>query len=753
MTRTLRSLLAILLLCVPLVGARAGTASASPATYVVNVADDLDFGSCDAFHCSLREALDEANSHPGSDMIHFNIPGAGAHTIALRSENLIATDPVTIDATTQPGFAGKPLIEINGTNAVAGGTDKAEDGCITLDADASTLRGFVINRCGGSQTALAAAVRLLGVGDVVQGNYIGTDLTGEATLPNAGTGIATGAGASSDIIGGDTALERNVISGNRDGVVVAGTSLAKGSAVQGNYIGTNAEGTVALGNAQGGIRVTSRGNLIGGTGPGEGNLISGNGTLGNAASGKGIEVPGGGNRIQGNLIGTDANGTGALGNVGAGIWIEGSANRVSGGNVIAHNATGVVPVFGVRNAIRRNSIFANTGLGIDLKNDGVTPNDASDLDGTAPGDPNGLQNFPVISLAAVANGNDFIWGSLNSTASSTFLLDFFSNAACDGSGNGEGQRFLGSTVVTANASGNASFNVSFPAVATTDGFFTGTATDTVGNTSEFSACVQKKTVSDLGVTKTDSPDPAGVGKDLAYHITATNKGPNAARNVIIKDTLPTGVTFKSATPSWTTTTEGKCTISTSIVTCPDPNVLGAGASATVDIVVTPDAAGSIQNRVDVTSSSADPKKTDNTAFATTTVQRSAQWADLSVTNADSPDPYSLGRGGSLTYTLTVTNHGPNVDPTHLTLTDTLPASVDLVDVTAGPWSCSHDQPASNIIVTCVISTFDFDSSSVTIDVQPTAEGTLHNVATIRSTDQFDPNTADNTATADTSVVS
>src|SRR5439155_18315299 len=145
-------------------------------------------------------------------------------------------------------------------------------------------------------------------------------------------------------------------------------------------------------------------------------------------------------------------------------------------------------------------------LGIDLKNDGITANDAGDLDGTAPGDPNELQNFPVISLAAVANSQDFLWGSLNSTASSSFLLDFFSNDTCDGSGNGEGKNFIGSTLVSTNASGNATFNVSFPAVATTDSFFTATATDTVGNTSEFSACVQKKVVSDLGVTKRDTPD-------------------------------------------------------------------------------------------------------------------------------------------------------------------------------------------------------------------------------------------------------
>ena len=280
-----------------------------------------------------------------------------------------------------------------------------------------------------------------------------------------------------------------------------------------------------MGNTQGGIRVTTQGSLIGGTGPGEGNLISGNGTLGISGSGKGIEVLGSRNRIQGNLIGTDANGTGALGNTGAGVWVEASQNRVNGGNVVAHNATGVVVAFGIRSAIRRNSTFGNASLGIDLKNDGITANDAGDLDGTAPGDPNELQNFPVISLAAVANSQDFLWGSLNSTASSSFLLDFFSNDTCDGSGNGEGKNFIGSTLVSTNASGNATFNVSFPAVATTDSFFTATATDTVGNTSEFSACVQKKVVSDLGSPSVTPPIPQALPRTSPTTSRPRTRGP------------------------------------------------------------------------------------------------------------------------------------------------------------------------------------------------------------------------------------
>ncbi|MGH9368710.1 MAG: hypothetical protein ACRD3M_13670, partial [Thermoanaerobaculia bacterium] len=136
-------------------------------------------------------------------------------------------------------------------------------------------------------------------------------------------------------------------------------------------------------------------------------------------------------------------------------------------------------------AIRGNSIFSNTGLGIDLAEDGVTLNDNCDAD---PG-PNGFQNFPVLTTAISGGGSTTILGKLNSKASTSYQIDFYSNAVCDSSGYGEGQTYLGSTMVTTDASCNASFNVTFPVAVGPRDRLTATATDPTGNTSEFCSCL------------------------------------------------------------------------------------------------------------------------------------------------------------------------------------------------------------------------------------------------------------------------
>ena len=145
-------------------------------------------------------------------------------------------------------------------------------------------------------------------------------------------------------------------------------------------------------------------------------------------------------------------------------------------NIIAFNTqSGVRVAFG-NHQIAGNSIFSNTGLGIDIGGGGLTANDPGDADTG----PNNFQNFPV--LTAAAGG---VTGTLNSTASATFRVELFSNTACDPSGNGEGQTFLGFVSVTTDGSGNVRSRCSPRRAA---GFITATATDAGSNTSEFSAC-------------------------------------------------------------------------------------------------------------------------------------------------------------------------------------------------------------------------------------------------------------------------
>ncbi len=166
--------------------------------------------------------------------------------------------------------------------------------------------------------------------------------------------------------------------------------------VEGNYIGTDVTGTAAIANAGPGVLIKeASSNTIGGPAAGAGNLISGNADDGifnsNPASTD--------NLIQGNLIGTKANGTGALGNGNDGIDFSSSSsasdNVVGGllsgeGNVIAFNgARGVFVSGGTGNAVLSNSIHSNSGLGIDIGDAGITPNDDGDVDSG----PNNLQNF------------------------------------------------------------------------------------------------------------------------------------------------------------------------------------------------------------------------------------------------------------------------------------------------------------------------------------------------------------------------
>jgi hypothetical protein len=137
----------------------------------------------------------------------------------------------------------------------------------------------------------------------------------------------------------------------------------------------------------------------------------------------------------------------------------------------------------LQNSIRGNSIFSNNGLGIDLGADGVTANDANDADAGA----NDLQNFPVLTSVTRGGNTTTINGSLKSTPNTTFQIDFYSSAALDPSGNGEGALFFGTTPVTTNGNGDATINVTLPVPLETGRVITATASDPNGNTSEFSA--------------------------------------------------------------------------------------------------------------------------------------------------------------------------------------------------------------------------------------------------------------------------
>ncbi|MGI8586113.1 MAG: S-layer homology domain-containing protein [Chloroflexia bacterium] len=336
------------------------------------------------------------------------------------------------------------------------------------------------------------------IANTIEGNYIGTNAAGTASVRNLGAGVLIGQGAINTIVGGNTAATRNVISGNGDpaqsfgcGIcIMSGTQV---SLVQSNYIGTNAAGTAALGNYIGIYVKQSATNIIGGSGAG--NLISGNRSSGvYLDDGSTFAI------LEGNLIGTDAGGTAPLPNSYHGVGIFGAfdnyigATAAGAGNVIAYNVGDGIVITGttaISNSIMSNSIYSNTLLGIDLGKDGVTPNQNC---GGRTG-PNRLENYPVITGATSVGGSTTITGTLNSTPNITYTLQFFSNAACDASGYGEGRTLLGSATVHTAGDCTASFHVTFPISVAQGQSITADATDgnpndSSGNTSEFSACFQ-----------------------------------------------------------------------------------------------------------------------------------------------------------------------------------------------------------------------------------------------------------------------
>ena len=603
-------------------------APAVPLTNIVTTTADSGPGS-------LRAAMYYVTDHPGS-VVTFNIPTSdpghsnGVYNIHLTGHlPVLATNGMVIDGSTQPGFTGKPLIVVDGSQIIpetftsnsglliysannqvknisfqgfnwngltlrfADATNNTIAGCwLGLDANGSNaapnaFQGILFdlgpsrNTIGGTNPAARNVIsgnRGYGIwmsdsnttGNVILGNYIGTDASGSFSVSNAlggigiftngvghvigganpdgsgrnvisgnggaaiwlsGTGVSNNLvrgnfiglnaagtagvsntfdgiylinGASGNTIGGTGAGARNVISGNQQYEIFISDPGTTNNFVLGNFIGTDAAGTNAIGTAGDGFGISiwsgANGNAIGGTGPGAGNLISGH-----SGFSYGIVMGGvNGTVVQGNYIGTDYAGTNALANgfANVALWGGSTGNLVGGigagaGNVIAFAGGPGVVLYDsgtTNNAIRGNSIFSNGGLGIDFWNDGVTANDPGDGD-TGPND---LQNFPVITNAFGYAASTIVLGKLNSLANRPFAIDLYRNLNADSSGNGEGRFYLGTVSANTDGSGNATLAYTNTAGNYAGQYITVTATSAGGDTSEFS----------LAVLATNKPAPS-----------------------------------------------------------------------------------------------------------------------------------------------------------------------------------------------------------------------------------------------------
>jgi hypothetical protein len=503
---------------------------------------------------SLRQAILDANASAGANIINFNIPADDArhfyykddgvpgqvslgqitNTTAAVDSAIADIDPdhpqswwsiqpmtglgslggqVTVDGTSQPGYAGTPNIELDGSLLSTPGT-----GALGFShASGCAVRGLAINRFPGP----AIGFSLIDHG-VIQGNFIGTDISGRIGL-GIGT-LAFGAGntlsagidieqGSDNLIGSDgdgvnDLAERNVISAGAGwGLVLGGDN----EVVAGNYIGTDVTGTASLGAGYFGVFIAGDHDRIGTSGheadnAAEANLISGNG-------GGGMDIKGQYTVVAGNYIGTDASGTQAIPNsTFGGILVDGASfnrigtdddgvgdtaerNVISGNNgnvavtvqggahdnLIAGNFIGlaangqvlqnhfigitVADAPSLRNRITRNDIYAPSGIGISLT-----------------GGANNSQNPPVMT-AAHYGATTAVAGTLTSLASATFTLEFFANSQNNGT---SGERYLSSITVTTDATGYAAFSANLPASTSTGEWITATVTDAAGNTSQFS---------------------------------------------------------------------------------------------------------------------------------------------------------------------------------------------------------------------------------------------------------------------------
>ncbi len=744
---------------------------------------------------SLRWAILQANASPPASgvAIEFRLPGSGAGTIHLTSPLPAIDVPVMIDGTSQPGYQGSPLVEIDGA-ALAGSGD---DGLV-LTAGDSTVRGLSL--VGFSDSAI---VLMSGGDNAVAGNYLGLAPSGSASAPNQ-QGI-TLVGSSGNTVGAGTAGSGNVISGNNgDGILIepgAGTDSTS-NLMTGNRIGTSPDGLHAIANAGAGIAVAgANGNEIGGPGQAFGNVLSGNlgpairvtggatGTsiqgnfigvavdgktpLGNqgdgiqlddapgttigggefgqgnvigANQGNGIETSGdtAGLSVQGNHIGTDVSGLLDLGNQQDGICLASSSNSIGsttggGTNVIEFNGTGRVGA-GVQlvgaadeNSILSNSIYANAGLGINFGS-GPTPNHAPGSAG-----PNDYQNYPVLSIARNDGTATIIQGTLFESPDTSYLIQFFASPQPDPSGYGQGKMLIGATTAQTDDKGNATFTESLSAAASAGQYVSATATDPDGNTSEFAEDIQVQGEINLVLTGSATPNPVAAGADVTYTLSVNNQGSADAHGVILSDALPAGVSLVSASPSQggMVPQMGNGSLEALLGTIP------AGASASLVIVVrtSSSSVGTITDTASVTSQETDPDPSAETTSIPVTVETDA---DLSVSLAESPSQALAG--GDLTYTMTVVNNGPQAASNAVA---SLPVASGLAYVSSntavGSVAFANGQVNANLG-----NLASGGQAVATVVLQATAAGSVTETASVAS-DSLDLNLSNNTLTVTTVV--
>ena len=745
--------------------------------------------TADAGPGSLRWAVDQANASDGATSepatIRFAIPGAGPATIRLLSPLGPIVKPVVIDARAADG---SPTIRIDGATAGAGANG------LTIAGGDSLVAGLIVTGFSGAGIVLTG-----GGGDLVQSNYVGL-APGAGGAAGNGTGILI-ASASNQTVGGPGGLGNVIAGNRGAGVAIVSTTPgdSDGNAVIGNWIGTDAAGTPGLGNGgdgvvfsgatdgsirlnvvsanQGnGIVLNNRasgnrlvGNVVGltpdgsaplgnrldgvlvdgapdnaiGGGSGAGNRISGNG-------GHGIEARKGsaGLTIQGNWIGVDPTGMVRQGNRGDGVRLASGDATVGGadpldGNAIAYNGQGTagagVQVVGVVHhvAILSNRIYGNAGLGINLGNGPTPPNTPPAVPPTNATAPNDGINAPVLQAAFGDGGTVTASGSLWGMANRSYVVQFFWTAQPDPSGYGEGERFLGQSVVKTDAAGRATFSLPTsgdPA----GGYLTATATDEFGDTSEFAQTILLRPWTDLHVEMTADPPSGPQGSAVTFTATVANRGFLTAPYAALAMALPAGSRIQSVTggPGWVSTVSGGGVLL-------NVGSLAPGATAVLTVVVAPPVgfSGAFQAAATATMGLDDARPGDETATASS---YQAPAVDVALALAG---PGAAHRGDVLKYVFTASNAGPAA-ASDVRLVLPIPAGASFVAATS-PGGAARVVGGAVVVDLGVLATGA--SAAVEIDLKADAVGVLASAATLSSAG-YDVDPTNQSANLATTVV-
>ncbi len=341
------------------------------ATFTVDTTSNVSLSACTAAadDCSLRGAIAAANATPAADEIHFNIPQSDAGfqsatqhwriSIPDSQPLLRPTAAVLIDGTTQPGAAANTNSPaqggLNGTLKIevrGNNPNGNANYAFLLDGDSeATLRGLAISGFRDGQVFFGG----LGA-HRLEGCYLGTDISGGAAAFLSGVQPITNgiifAGNGNYVIGGTLPGDRNLLSGFNFAMSTSGNALAS-VRIQGNLVGTNAAGTAVIGNAFGLLSFRFGNTLIGGSDPDARNVFSGH-------SGQALLFRTAGNagvfantQVMGNYFGTDVSGTRALGN-----------DFQRGGSTIEISATGCALTLGGTAAGEANLIAYSASSGV-----------------------------------------------------------------------------------------------------------------------------------------------------------------------------------------------------------------------------------------------------------------------------------------------------------------------------------------------------------------------------------------------------